>query len=50
MESKWVSDGWRPEARTIEQRFGRGFIATKSVLDLTHPAWAVPVGVLALLL
>lgn len=50
MESKWVSDGWRPGARTMENHYGRGFVATKNVLDLEHPAWAVPAGVLALLL
>lgn len=50
VESKWVPDGWRPEARAIERRYGGGFVATKSVLDLTHPAWAVPAGMFALLL
>jgi uncharacterized protein len=50
VESKWVSDGWRPDARAIERRYGRGFVATKNILDLSHPSWAVPAGALALLL
>lgn len=50
IESKWVSDGWRPGARAIEDKHGRGFIATKNILDLNHKAWAVPAGMLALLL
>jgi hypothetical protein len=50
VESKWVSDGWRPGARAIEGKYGQGFVATKSVLDTSHPAWAFPVGALAMLL
>lgn len=50
MESKWVSDGWRPGARTIENHYGRGFVATKNVLDFGSSVWAVPAGALALLL
>lgn len=50
IESKWVSHGWRAEARTIEGRYGAGVVATKNVTDLSHPAWAVPAPVLALLL
>lgn len=50
IESKWVSSGWRTEARVIEGRFGAGVLATRSVIDLSHPVWAVPVPLLALLL
>lgn len=50
VEAKWVSSGWRAEARTIEGRFGRGIIATKTVTDRSHPSWAVPAPVLALLI
>ena len=50
MESKWVEDGWRTEARTIEARFKRGIVATKSILDLKHLSWAVPAPLLAMLL
>jgi predicted AAA+ superfamily ATPase len=50
VESKWVSDGWRPEARAIEGKYGRGIIATKSVISTQYPAWAVPAPILALLL
>lgn len=50
IESKWVEQGWRSQARTIEGRFGRGIVATKSILDLKHPSWAVPAPLLAMLL
>lgn len=50
VESKWVSDGWRPGARAIEGKYGRGFVATKNILDTAHAAWALPAGALALLL
>lgn len=50
VESKWVSDGWRRGARAIEGKYGQGFVATKSVLDTSHAAWAVPAGALAMLL
>ncbi len=49
-EVKWVSDGWRAEARTIEGRYHRGILATKSITRLDTPAWAVPAPVVALLL
>ena len=35
LESKWVEQGWKGEARTIDAKFGRGSLATKSVLDTT---------------
>jgi uncharacterized protein len=50
IESKWVSDGWRPGARAIETYYGRGFVATKNVFEVRTPAWAVPAGALAMLL
>lgn len=50
VESKWVSAGWRSEAKTIEGKFGHGVVATRSILDLEHKSWAVPAPVLALLL
>lgn len=50
IESKWVDTGWRAEARTIEGRFGRGVLATKSILDLQNPAWAIPAPLLAAML
>jgi uncharacterized protein len=49
-ESKYVDDGWRREARTMEARYGSGVIVTRSVLDLDGPVWAVPAGVLGWLL
>jgi hypothetical protein len=49
IESKWVSRRWRGEARTIEGKFHDGIVATRSVLDLAHPAWAIPAPVLSLL-
>lgn len=50
VESKWVSDGWRSEARSIAGKYGRGILATKNITDLSGPVWAVPAPVLALLL
>ncbi len=50
IESKWVEHGWRSEARTINGKFGRGILATKSALDVTGEVWAVPAPLVALLL
>ena len=50
IESKWVDDGWRREARSIEAKYNSGVVATKSILDLVHPAWAIPAPLVALLL
>lgn len=50
LESKWIEQGWKSEARTIDGKFGRGILATKSVLDITGNTWAVPAPLLALLL
>ena len=41
IESKWVGTGWRSEARVLEAKHGAGVVATKSILDLDHPTWAV---------
>ena len=50
LESKWVEQGWKSEARTIDAKFGRGILATKSALDTTGNVWAVPAPLLALLI
>ncbi|MGA0566911.1 ATP-binding protein [Rathayibacter sp. KR2-224] len=50
VESKWVDDGWRAEARVIDGKYGHGIMATKSVLDLDGDVWAVPAPLVALLL
>jgi uncharacterized protein len=50
IESKWVDDGWRRAALVLEGRYGRGVMATKSILDLTHPSWAIPAPLVACLL
>lgn len=50
LESKWVDHGWRAEAKTINGKYGRGILATKSVLDTTADVWAVPAPLVALLL
>jgi hypothetical protein len=50
IEVKWVDAGWRGQARTIRAKFGRGIVATKSVLDLEGEVWAVPAPLVALLL
>jgi predicted AAA+ superfamily ATPase len=50
LESKWVDANWRSEARVIENKYQSGILATKSILDLDHPVWALPAPMLALLL
>ncbi len=50
IESKWVDDGWRREALVLEGRYGRGVMATKSILNLEHPSWAIPAPLVACLL
>lgn len=50
IEVKWVSTGWRFEAKGIEGKFGHGLVATRTITDLTKKSWAVPAPVLALLL
>lgn len=50
MESKWVDSRWRSEARTVEGKYAAGVVATKSLLDLENPSWAVPAPLVALLL
>lgn len=50
LESEWVTTSWRKDALVVENKFGRGVLATKSILDTTHTAWAVPAPMLALLL
>jgi predicted AAA+ superfamily ATPase len=50
IESKWVDDGWRGEARVLTGKYGRGVLATKSILNLEDTVWAVPAPLLALLL
>ncbi len=50
IESKWVDQGWRSEARTIDGKFGRGILATKTILDTSNRVWAVPAPLLSLLI
>lgn len=50
IESKWVDQGWRAEARTIDGKYSCGILATKSVLDTNDRVWAVPAPLLALLI
>lgn len=50
IESKWVSHGWRTEAKVVENKYHAGILATRNILDLDHPAWAIPAPLLALLL
>lgn len=48
LESKWVDNGWKSEARTITGKYNRGIITTKTILDLDGPVWAVPAPLIAL--
>ena len=50
LESKWVDQGWKGEARTIDGKYQRGVLATKSILDVNGRVWAVPAPLLSLLL
>ena len=50
IESKWVDAKWRAEAKPIENKYIGGILATKSILDLDHPTWAIPAPLVALLL
>ncbi len=50
VEAKWVDPGWRAEAKTIDGKYQRGILATKSVLDTSDTVWAVPAPMVALLL
>ncbi|MFC0624766.1 AAA family ATPase [Kribbella deserti] len=50
LESKWVSQGWRGEARVIEGKFGDGVLATKNITDTGEKSWAIPAPIVALLL
>jgi uncharacterized protein len=50
IECKWVDRGWRSEAKTIDGKYHRGILATKSVLDTGSHVWAVPAPLIALLL
>jgi predicted AAA+ superfamily ATPase len=50
IESKWVDAGWRGDSRNLHGKYGAGVVATKSVLDLDQPVWAVPAPLVALLL
>lgn len=50
LESKWVSHGWRSEALVMENRLGRGLMATRNVSGTATPVWALPAPVVAALL
>ena len=50
IESKWVDHGWRRDPLVLEGRYGRGVMATKSIVDLEHPSWVIPTPLVACLL
>jgi len=50
IEAKWMTTGWRSDARTIEGKFARGVVATRTITNLQHLSWAMPAPVVALLL
>lgn len=49
-ESKYVERGWKSESRALSARYGRGIVATRNVLDLEGPIWAVPAAIVAWML
>lgn len=50
IESKWVTHGWRSEAKVLEGKYGQGVLATRNVLDLSQATWAIPAPLVALLI
>ncbi|TCO64793.1 putative AAA+ superfamily ATPase [Actinocrispum wychmicini] len=50
LEAKWVSHGWRTEARVVEGKYGGGVLATKNITDTGPSTWAIPAPVVALML
>jgi uncharacterized protein len=47
IESKYVSQGWRRDARWIRDVYGHGLCLTRDVLDTSGPVWALPSGAFA---
>ena len=47
---KYVDSGWKQEAVTVRSQFGRGVLATRSILDLSGDVWAVPAALVGWLL
>jgi predicted AAA+ superfamily ATPase len=50
IETKWIDDRWRSEAKVIENKYSAGVFATKSLLNVDYRSWAVPAPIVALLL
>lgn len=50
IESKWVTYNWRSAAKVIENKYHAGVLATRNILELDQPTWAVPAPLVALLL
>lgn len=46
IESKYVSQKWKPERRGLEEHYRRGIVATRDILDLSDSVWAVPAALL----
>lgn len=49
-EGKYVDGGWKQEAVTVRSQFGRGVLATRSILDVSGDVWAVPAALVGWLL
>jgi len=47
VESKYVSQNWKQERRGLNERYQRGIIATRDILDPSEDIWAIPTGLLA---
>jgi predicted AAA+ superfamily ATPase len=47
VESKYVSQGWKPEKKGLEDVYGKGVIATRDILDMNEKIWAIPSCLLA---
>lgn len=49
-EGKYIDGGWRQEAATVASAYGRGVLATRTVVDRDGDRIAVPAAILGLLL
>jgi hypothetical protein len=47
VESKYVSQSWKQERRSMNERYQRGIIATRDILDCSEDIRAIPTGLLA---
>lgn len=47
IESKYVSQGWKPDKKGLEDVYGAGVVATRDILDMNEKIWAIPTCLIA---